>query len=225
MLSSEDISTLLLTAELAAFTTLLLLLVGIPLAWWLSQKNSLMKNMILSLVSIPIVLPPTVIGFYLLIAYSPSGFIGELMTALDLPSLAFTFTGLVIGSMIFSLPFVVQPLVNSFSALPKQPLEIAATLGASPLDRFFSMVLPLSKSGLLTASVLGFAHTVGEFGVVLMIGGSIPGETKVASIQLYDHVEALNYSAAHGLSLVLLAFSFISLFLLFSAQKRESNDS
>ncbi|OQX41304.1 MAG: molybdenum ABC transporter permease subunit, partial [Candidatus Sedimenticola endophacoides] len=188
-----DIAALWVTLKLALTTTLVLLLGGTPLAWWLARTRTRMKPAIEAVLALPLVLPPTVIGFYLLIALGPNGPIGGAMRWLGGPSPAFTFSGLVIGSVIYSLPFVVQPLHNAFSAIGERPLEVAATLRASPRDRFFSVVLPLARPGFITAAVLGFAHTVGEFGVVLMIGGNIPGETQVLSIAIYDHVEALEY--------------------------------
>jgi molybdate transport system permease protein len=218
-LSNADITAIVLTLQLATVVTVLLLLIGIPIAWWLANTRSFWRTPVSAVVALPLVLPPTVLGFYLLIAMGPDGPIGELTIALGLGTLPFSFPGLVVGSMIYSLPFVVQPLQNAFESLGKRPLEVAATLGAGPLDRFFTIVLPLSKPGLLTATVLGFAHTVGEFGLVLMIGGNIPGETKVVSVQLYDHVEALAYDQAHGLSLLLLLFSFLVLLALYGTQK------
>ena len=221
-LSASDITAIVLTLQLATLVTILLLLVGTPLAWWLANTHSRWRSPVSAIVALPLVLPPTVLGFYLLVAMGPDGPIGQLTVSLGLGTLPFTFGGLVIGSMIYSLPFVVQPLQNAFEALGKRPLEVAATLGAGPIDRFFTIVLPLSKPGVLTATVLGFAHTVGEFGLVLMIGGNIPGETRVVSVQLYDHVEALAYDQAHGLSLVLLLFSFMVLLALYSTQKNSN---
>jgi molybdate transport system permease protein len=197
-------------------TTILLLLIGIPLAWWLARTRSRFRVVVESVVALPLVLPPTVLGFYLLIFMGPNGPLGRLVGS----NLVFTFQGLVIASMIFSLPFVVQPLRDSFLALSSETLEAAATLGADPLDRFWTIVLPLARPGLLSASVLGFAHTVGEFGVALMIGGSIPGSTKVVSIAIYDHVEALQYPRAHVLSLGLLIFSFVTLMIVYTVNRR-----
>jgi len=190
MLQDYDITALIITLRLAATTTIILLIVGTPIAWWLANTRSRLRSTIEAIIALPLVLPPTVLGFYLLLAFSPDGPVGKAVAALGLPSLAFSFTGLVLGSVIYSMPFVVQPLQNSFVSLGKRPLEVAATLGASAIDRFISVVLPLSKMGYLTAAVLGFAHTLGEFGVVLMIGGNIPGQTQVLSIAIYDHVEA-----------------------------------
>ncbi len=215
-MESADISALWVTLRLALTTTLILLLLGTPLAWWLSQTQSRFKTVIETLVALPLVLPPTVLGFYLLIALAPGGIIGRMSTH----GLAFSFTGLVIGSALYSLPFVVQPLQNAFGNINRLHLEAASTLRASLLDRFFSIVLPLSRPGFITATTLGFAHTVGEFGVVLMIGGNIPGETQVLSIAIYDHVEALEYTQAHWLSGGLLLFSFIILFWVYRQNSR-----
>ena len=205
-----------LTLKLAGLTTLLLLLLGTPLAWWLARTRSWLKVPVGALVALPLVLPPTVIGFYLLVALGPNGPLGHLTQALGLGLLPFTFGGLLLGSMLYSLPFVLQPLQNAFEAIGEQPLEAAATLRASPLDTFFSVVLPLARSGYLSAAVMGFAHTVGEFGVVLMIGGNIPGSTRVLSVQIYDHVEALEYTQAHWLAGGMLVFSFSALLALYA---------
>ncbi len=220
MLTDVEWLALVLTAKLAVTTVLILLVFGTPLAWWLSQTRSRARPFLETLVALPLILPPTVLGFYLLVALGPSGPIGELMALLGGNSLAFTFWGLVIGSVIYSLPFVVQPLQSAFSAIGKRPMEVAATLGASPVDRFFHVALPLARNGYLTAAVLGFAHTVGEFGVVLMIGGSIPGETQVLSIAIYDNVEMLNYDRAHWLAGGLLVLSFCLLLIVFAANRR-----
>ena len=216
MLSDTDWSAVRLTLELASVTTLLLLLIGTPIAWWLARTQSMLKGAVGAVVALPIVLPPTVIGFYLLVAMGPNGPVGELTQGLGLGVLPFTFAGLVVASVFYSLPFVVQPLQTAFEAIGERPLEAAATLRASPLDTFFSVVLPLARPGYLSASVLGFAHTVGEFGVVLMIGGNIPGQTRVVSVQIYDHVEALEYAQAHGLAAGMVAFSFVVLLLLYT---------
>ena len=200
-----------LTLRLAATTTVLLLLLGTPLAWWLARTRSPLKGPLGALVALPLVLPPTVLGFYLLVALGPGGPIGELTRSLGLGVLPFTFAGLVVGSVIYSLPFVVQPLQAAFEALGERPLEVAAMLGAGALDRFFSVAVPLARPGFVAATILGFAHTVGEFGVVLMIGGNIPGATRVLSVALYDHVEALEYAPAHWLAAGMLAFSFLVL--------------
>ena len=216
MLSDTDWSAIRLTLELATITTLLLLVIGTPIAWWLARTRSAWKGAVGAVVALPIVLPPTVIGFYLLVAMGPEGPVGRVTQALGLGVLPFTFAGLVVASVFYSLPFVVQPIQNAFEAIGERPLEAAATLRASPLDTFFSVVLPLARPGYLTACVLGFAHTVGEFGVVLMIGGNIPGETRVVSVQIYDHVEAMEYAQAHWLAAGMVAFSFVVLLLLYT---------
>ena len=197
-----------LTLELATLTTLLLLLIATPLAWWLSQTHSRWRAPISAVLTLPLVLPPTVLGFYLLVLMGPQGPLGQLTQALGWGTLSFTFAGLVIGSIIFSLPFAVQPIQHAFEAIGARPLEVAATLRASPLDAFFSVALPLARPGLLTAAILSFAHTVGEFGVVLMIGGNIPGKTQVLSTQIYGHVEAMEYVQAHWLAGGMVVFSF-----------------
>lgn len=216
-LGPNDFAAILLTLELATLTTLLLLLVGTPIAWWLSRTDSWLKRPIGAVVALPLVLPPTVIGFYLLISMGPNGFFGQLTQSLGLGTLTFTFAGLLIGSVFYSLPFVVQPLQNAFEAIGRAPLEAAATLRAGPWDTFFSVVLPLAKPGFVTAAILGFAHTVGEFGVVLMIGGNIPGKTQVASVQIYNHVETMEYAQAHWLAGGMVAFSFLVLLALYSS--------
>jgi molybdate transport system permease protein len=213
------VSPLLLTLRLAATTTACLLLVGTPLAWWLARSRSPLRAPLEAVVALPLVLPPTVLGFYLLLLLSPRGPVGGLWGALGGRPLVFSFGGLVIGSVLYSLPFVVQPLQASFVAVGTGPLEAAATLGAGPLDRFWSVALPLARRGALTATVLGFAHTVGEFGVVLMLGGNIPGRTRVVSIAIYDRVEALDYAAAHRLSLLLVALSFAVLLLVYGGRR------
>jgi len=210
-LSAEDLEAFGLTLRLAGTVTLLLLLFGAPLAWWLARTRSRLQRLVAAVVALPLVLPPTVLGFYLLLWLGPHGGVGALMSRLGLTLLPFTFGGLVIGSMIYSLPFVVQPLHNAFEAIGEGPLEAAACLRAGPLDRFWSVALPMAAPGIVSAAVLGFAHTVGEFGVVLMIGGNIPGQTRVLSMRIYDHVEAGDYAQAHTLSLLLLAFSFAAL--------------
>ncbi len=220
MLSEADLTALSITLQLAGISTAILLLLGTPLAWWMARTRWRFKFLLEAVVALPLVLPPTVLGFYLLVALGPHGPVGQLMTALGGQPLAFTFTGLVIGSVLYSLPFVVQPLQDAFTAIGARPLEVAATLRAAPLDRFFSVALPLARSGFLTAAVLGFAHTVGEFGVVLMIGGNIPGETHVASIAIYDHVEALEYQQAHWLSAGLLLLSFLLLTVVYALNRR-----
>jgi molybdate transport system permease protein len=220
MLETLNWSPLWVTLKLATLTTFVLLLVGTPLAWWLAQTKCWCKTFIEAVVALPLVLPPTVLGFYLLVTLGPHGPIGNFWQSLTGHHLAFTFTGLVIGSVIFSLPFVVQPLQNAFEAVGPRPLEVAATLRATPLDRFFSIAIPLARPGFLTAAVLTFAHTVGEFGVVLMIGGSIPGKTQVLSIAIYEHVEQLEFREAHLLSGSMLFFAFIILFVLYTINKR-----
>lgn len=220
MLNDSDLAALFITLKLAGITTLILLLLGTPLAWWMARTRWRFKFLLEAVVALPLVLPPTVLGFYLLVTLGPHGPVGGLMEALGGRPLAFTFTGLVIGSVFYSMPFVVQPLQNAFTAVGHRPLEVAATLRASPLDRFFTVAIPLARSGFLTAAVLGFAHTIGEFGVVLMIGGNIPGETQVLSIAIYDHVEALEYGHAHWLSGGLLLFSFILLMSVYALNRR-----
>jgi molybdate transport system permease protein len=210
-LSAADLGAIWLTLRLATLVTALLLLIGTPIAWWLSRTRSWLKGPIGALVALPLVLPPTVIGFYLLVAMGPHGFVGQLTQSLGLGLLPFTFWGLVVASVFYSMPFVVQPIQNAFEAIGERPLEVAATLRAGPWDRFFTVALPLAKPGFITATILGFAHTVGEFGVVLMIGGSIPDKTRVVSVQIYDHVEALEYAQAHGLAGLMLVFSFLVL--------------
>lgn len=218
-LSKNDLDAILLTLELASLTTVLLLIIGTPIAWWLARTESWLKRPVGAVVALPLVLPPTVIGFYLLVSMGPNGFFGQLTQSLGLGTFTFTFTGLVIGSIFYSLPFVVQPLQNAFEAIGRGPLEAAATLRASPWDSFFSVVLPLARPGFITASILSFAHTVGEFGVVLMIGGNIPGQTQVVSVQIYNHVEAMEYAQAHWLAGGMLAFSFVVLLTLYSGRR------
>ncbi|MCB9898166.1 MAG: molybdate ABC transporter permease subunit [Planctomycetes bacterium] len=203
-----DGAALLLSARLAAVTTLVLLVLGTPLAWWLARRRTLARAVVSSLVSLPLVLPPTVLGFYLLVLLGPQGTVGRLVDALGGPRLVFSFPGLVVGSCVFSLPFVVTPLRDAFAALGSRPLEAAATLRARPLDRFVSVVVPLTRPAFLTAAMLGFAHTVGEFGVVLMLGGNIPGRTRTASLAVFEAVERMDYDRAHATSLVLLGFAF-----------------
>jgi len=222
MFSDADFAALVITLKLAGTTTLILLLLGTPLAWWMARTRWRFKFLLEAVVALPLVLPPTVLGFYLLVTLGPHGPIGGLMEAMGGRPLAFTFTGLVIGSVFYSMPFVVQPLQNAFTAVGHRPLEVAATLRASPLDRFFTVAIPLARSGFLTAAVLGFAHTIGEFGVVLMIGGNIPGETQVLSIAIYDHVEAIEYAHAHWLSGGLLLLSFVMLISVYALNRRFS---
>lgn len=213
-LADTDLRAIGLTLRLAGTTMVLLLLLCTPLAWWLARTRSRWRGPVSAVVALPLVLPPTVIGFYLLVALGPAGPVGQLTTALGLGTLPFTFWGLVLGSLICSLPFAVQPLQGAFEAVGERPLEVAATLGAGPLDRFFTVALPLARGGFVTAAILSFAHTVGEFGVVLMLGGNIPGVTRVVSVQIYDHVEALEYTQAHWLAGGMVAFSFCVLLAL-----------
>ena len=220
MINSSDWTALTLTFELALISTIILLVIGTPIAWWLSQTKVRFKFLIETMVALPIVLPPTVLGFYLLIFLGPQGSVGKLVSYLGGPSLIFSFTGLVIGSIVYSMPFVIQPLQHAFSVIDKRADETAATIGFSKLRRFFYLFLPLSKTGYLSAFVLGFAHTLGEFGIVLMIGGNIPGETQVASISIYNYVEMLEYEKAHTLSLLLLLISFTLLAIIYSLRIR-----
>jgi molybdate transport system permease protein len=217
---SFDWQPVLLTIKLAGLTTLLLLVVGTPIAWWLARSHAWYKQVVASVIAMPLVLPPTVIGFYLLLLMGPNGPVGQLTQSLGLGVLPFTFGGLLIASVFYSMPFVVQPLQNAFEAIGERPLEVAATLRASSIDTFFSVVVPLARSGFLTAAVLGFAHTVGEFGVVLMIGGNIPGETRVLSVAIYDHVETLDYTQAHILSAGMIGFAFLVLLTLYLVNGR-----
>ena len=222
ILSEQDLIALFVTLKLASISTIVLVLIGTPIAWWLSHSHWRYKYFVEAIIALPLILPPTVLGFYLLVSLGPNGPIGGLSSAMGGESLAFTFTGLVIGSVVYSMPFVIQPLQNAFSAIGQRPLEVAATLGASPIDRFFSIAIPMARPGFITASVLGFAHTLGEFGVVLMIGGNIPGSTQVVSISIYGHVEALEYGQAHALSASLLLFSFVLLLIVYGANRRFS---
>ena len=215
MLNELDLSAIIVTIKLAIISTSILILIGTPIAWWLSQTKFKFKAVFEAIIALPLILPPTVLGFYLLITLGSNGPIGKLLESFGGSSIAFTFTGLVVGSVIYSMPFVVQPLQNSFSSVGIKPLEVAATLGSSKIDRFFSVAVPLSRSGFITAAVLGFALTVGEFGVVLMIGGNIPGETGVVSIAIYDHVEAMEYGQAHWLAGGLLVTSFLMLLFVY----------
>ncbi|KND57892.1 Molybdenum transport system permease protein ModB [Candidatus Burkholderia verschuerenii] len=218
-IDSADLQAITLTLELASLTTALLLVIGTPIAWWLTHTRSRAKGVVGAVVALPLVLPPTVIGFYLLILMGPNGPVGKFTQSLGIGLLPFTFAGLVIGSVIYSMPFVVQPLQNAFEAIGRRPLEAAATLRASPWDTFFTIALPLARPGIITAMILGFAHTVGEFGVVLMIGGNIPGRTRVVSVQIFDHVEALEYAQAHWLAGGMVIFSFVILLLLYSSRR------
>ena len=209
-----------LTLQLAATTTVVLLLVATPLAWWLSQTNSRWRTPIAALVTLPLVLPPTVLGFYLLVLLGPQGWVGMFTQWLGVGLLSFSFTGLLLGSIVCSLPFAVQPIQYAFEAMGRRPMEVAATLRARPWDAFFTVALPLAKPGLLTATVLSFAHTVGEFGVVLMTGGNIPGQTRVVSTQIFGHVEAMEYGQAHALAAGMVVFSFVVLVALSRLKQR-----
>lgn len=222
MFNSSDIAALVLTLKLASVTTCVLLFFGTPFAWWLARTQMRFKFLLEAIISLPLILPPTVLGFYLLIALGPDGPLGSFMKMVGGPPLAFSFAGLVIGSAVYSMPFVIQPLQNAFASIGDRPLEVASTLRASPLDIFFTVVVPMARPGFLTAAVLGFAHTVGEFGVVLMIGGNIPGITQVVSIAIYDHVESLEYAHAHWLSAVLLFSSFLMLIIVYAFNRRFS---
>lgn len=219
-LGPADVQAILLTARLAAVSTVILLVLGTPLAWWLARTRSRLRAPVEAVAALPLVLPPTVLGFYLLVLLGPRGAVGGAWEAAGGDRLVFSFTGLVVGSVLYSLPFVVQPLQNAFAAVGRRPLEAAATLGASPLDRFLTVAMPLARPGFLTAATLAFAHTVGEFGVVLMIGGNIPGRTRVVSTAIYDHVEALEYGAAHLLSVGMLLFSFLVLLVVYAFNRR-----
>lgn len=215
MLTESDWQALWLTARLAGTVTIILMFIGTPIAWWLARTRSWWKGPISAAVALPLVLPPTVLGFYLLLAMGPYGWVGQLTQALGLGLLPFTFWGLVVASVFYSLPFMVQPLQTAFEAVGDRPLEAAATLRAPPLDAFFTVAVPLAAPGFLTAAVLTFAHTIGEFGVVLMIGGNLPGVSRVASVQIYDYVEAMEYAGAHRLAAVLLIFSFLALLIMY----------
>ncbi len=219
-LTPEALSAIWLTLELATSTTLILLVLATPLAWWLSQTQSSWRAPVTALVTLPFVLPPSVLGFYMLVAMGPHGPLGQFTQAMGWGVLSFTFTGLLIGSVVFSLPFAVQPIQHAFEAIGTRPMEVAATLRASPVDAFFSVALPMARSGVVTAAILSFAHTVGEFGVVLMIGGNIPDQTRVVSTQIYGHVEAMEYAQAHGLAACMVLFSFVVLLALSLIRKR-----
>lgn len=219
MISSSDWQSIGLSLQLAAISTFVLLLIGTPLAWWLARSHWRFKFVVETLVALPLVLPPTVLGFYMLIVLRPDGFISQSVERVFGHGLAFSFTGLVLGSVVYSLPFVVQPLQNAFSNVAQRSLDVAATLGASPRDQFINVAMPVAKPGFITAAILGFAHTLGEFGVVLMIGGNIPGETQVASIAIYEHVESLAFTQAHAVSLILLLIAFVLLALVYSLAK------
>ena len=217
-MDSSSLTAIWLTVKLAALVTALLLLVGTPLAWWLARTRSILKRPVGALVTLPLVLPPTVLGFYLLLFMGPNGPAGRLMDSLGLARLPFSFAGLVVASVFYSLPFVVQPIQNAFEAIGKRPLEVAASLRASPGDSFFTVALPLASPGMLTAAILGFAHTVGEFGVVLMIGGNIPGKTQVLSVKIFDYVETMEYAQAHWLAGGMVCFSFLVLLCVYGGR-------
>jgi molybdate transport system permease protein len=221
LLTGDNLQAIILTLKVAALTTAILLMLGTPLAWWLARTRSWLKRPVAALVALPLVLPPSVLGFYLLVTMGPHGPVGQWTQALGLGFLPFTFAGLVVGSVLYSLPFMVQPVHNAMEAMGTRPLEVAATLRASPLDTFFSVVLPLCRPGLITGAIMTFAHTVGEFGVVLMVGGNIPGVTRVVSVQIYDHVEAAEYGEAHRLAAVMLVFSFGVLLALHTYNQRQ----
>jgi molybdate transport system permease protein len=221
-LGSADLAAIWLTLKLASLTTVILLIVGTPIALWLARSTSWLRGSVGAVVALPLVLPPTVIGFYLLLLLGPNGALGQLTQSLGLGTFTFSFTGLVIGSVLYSMPFVVQPLQNAFVAIGTRPLEVAATLRASPWDTFFSVVLPLARPGFITGAILGFAHTVGEFGVVLMIGGNIPDKTRVVSTQIFNHVESMEYLQAHWLSGFMLVFSFLVLLALYTSGKTKA---
>ena len=221
-LGSADIAAIWLTLKLASLTTVILLIIGTPIALWLARTDSWLKGPIGAVVALPLVLPPTVIGFYLLLLLGPNGAVGQLTQSLGLGTLTFSFAGLVIGSVLYSMPFVVQPLQNAFAAIGTRPLEVAASLRAGPWDTFFHVILPLAKPGFITAAILGFAHTVGEFGVVLMIGGNIPEKTRVVSVQIFNHVESMEYLQAHWLAGAMLVFSFLVLLALYSSGKAKT---
>ena len=218
-LDASDLAAIWLTLKLASLTTVILLVIGTPMALWLAHTRSWLKGPVGAIVALPLVLPPTVIGFYLLLLLGPNGAVGHFTQYLGIGTLTFSFPGLVIGSVLYSMPFVVQPLQNAFAAIGPRPLEVAATLRANPLDTFFSVVLPLAKPGFITGAILGFAHTVGEFGVVLMIGGNIPEKTRVVSVQIFDHVESMEYLQAHWLAGAMVVFSFLVLLALYSSGK------
>lgn len=219
-LTSADLQAIWLTARLAGIVTIILLVIGTPIAWWLARTKSALKGPIGAVVALPLVLPPSVLGFYLLLAMGPQGPLGRLTEWLGIGALPFTFSGLVVASVFYSMPFMVQPLQNAFEAIGDRPLEVAATLRASPIDAFFTVALPLARPGFITAAILTFAHTVGEFGVVLMIGGNLPGATRVVSVQLYDHVEAFEYAAAHSLAAFMVLFSFLVLLALYGWRRK-----
>jgi molybdate transport system permease protein len=219
-LGPEDWQAIEVTFRLCLYTTLILLVIATPIAWWLSSGRSAGRVAVQAVVALPLVLPPTVLGFYLLIVLGPRGLVGGTLESMGFHHLAFTFEGILIASVIYSMPFAVQPLTEAFNNLGRRPVEVASSLGANAVDRFLTVILPLTRGGFVVAATLTFAHTLGEFGVILMLGGSIPGETKVLSVLIYDHTEAMNYDSAHRLSLMLLIFSFITLFIVYSMTRR-----
>lgn len=219
-LTPQDWQAIALTLRLCLYTTAILLVLATPLAWWLSSGRSAGRVVVQSLVALPLVLPPTVLGFYLLIALGPQGFVGGALESMGLRHLAFSFEGILFASVLYSMPFAVQPLTEAFNQLGRRPVEVASSMGAGPMDRFITVILPLTRGGFLVAATLTFAHTIGEFGVILMLGGSIPGETRVLSVLIYDYAEAMNYEAAHRLSLMLLIFSFLTLFAVYTFSRR-----
>ncbi len=219
-LSTADWQAIEVTLRLCFFTTLILLVIATPLAWWLSRERSTARVIVQAIVALPLVLPPTVLGFYLLMTLGPRGVVGGTLESMGLTHLAFSFEGILLASVLYSMPFAVQPLLESFNNLGRRPVDVAASLGAGVIDRFFTVILPMCKGGFVVAATLSFAHTVGEFGVIVMLGGSIPGETKVLSVLIYDHAESMNYAAAHKLSAMLLVFSFLVLFVVYSINRR-----
>ncbi|AEG31190.1 molybdate ABC transporter permease subunit [Thiomicrospira cyclica] len=219
-ITPAELQALWLTFKLAFYTTVILVVFGAPLAWWLAFTESRWESLVSALIALPLVLPPTVLGFYLLIILGPYGWVGGTMEAMGLDHLAFSFTGILIGSVIFSLPFAIQPMREGFASMPRNPIHAAATLGAGPIDRFFTVILPLARGGFFTAIVISFAHTLGEFGVIAMMGGSIPGETKVVSIAIYDYTQGMDYAAAHRLSAILLILSFLILAVFYALNRR-----